>query len=271
MTERVQVEIEPDGLAVVTLNRPDKLNALDRATFEELHAAARHLSEGAASGDVRAVLLRGAGRGFCSGLDVSLFGEQAAGDAALGAGPDPIAYLQQAFTGFEDLPVPTVAALHGAVLGGGLQLAMACHLRVARADATLGLLEVRWAIIPDLGASYRLPRLVGLSRATDLAVSGRTIDATTAHAWGLVDELVGPQASDDEWAERGHAYAQRLAAGPTTATGAIPRLMRTGMVADRDAALAAERAAQVRCLSSDDFREAVTAAMEGRKPSFGGT
>jgi enoyl-CoA hydratase/carnithine racemase len=263
MAEQVRFEVEDGGVGVVTLDRPDKLNALDYATFEGLHEAAAAAAAAAMDGRVRAVLVIGAGRAFSAGLDVSLFGEQA---AAGGIGDDRIAWLQQAFTGFEDLPVPTVAALRGPVLGGGLQLALACHLRVAVADVSLGLLEARWGLIPDLGATYRLPRLVGLSRAIDLAVSARTIDAATAHAWGLVDELF----ASDDLLTHARAYTARLASGPTAATGAVPALMREALSSSREEALGAERAAQAGFLSSDDFRAAVSAALQGRTPEFRG-
>jgi enoyl-CoA hydratase/carnithine racemase len=262
--QRVTFEVGDDGVGVVTLARPDKLNAMDQATFEALHDVAAQAAAAAAERRVRAVLLRGEGRGFSAGLDVSLFGSQ------LSTGELPtdewIAHLQQAFTGFEDLPVPTVAAVHGVAIGAGCQLALAAHLRVAAPDASLGLLEARWGLVPDLGGTYRLPRLVGLSRATDLAMSGRTVDARTALAWGLVDAVL----DDEDFAGAARAYTARLAAGPTVAIGAIPALMRGSLVGERDVVLAAERRAQVACLASDDFSEAVRAAMVREEPSFRG-
>lgn len=267
MSDRVTLEVGDDHVAVVTLNRPDKLNALDQGIFEGLHEVAARVRDEAAAGRCRAVLLRGAGRAFSSGLDVSLFGQQL---GALSEGrpveDDWIAWLQQAFTAYEDLPVPTVAAIQGVALGGGCQLALAGHLRIATPDASFGLLEARWGLIPDLGGTYRLPRLVGQSRAIDLCVSGRRIDGETAHAWGLVDALLDPETFEDE----ARRYVARLAAGPTVALGAVPRLVREGLVATREDALAAERRAQVACLASDDFQEAVQAALGGRAAGFRG-
>jgi enoyl-CoA hydratase/carnithine racemase len=258
----VRFEVGDDAVGVVTLARPERLNALDEDGFAQLASAAGAAAAAAATRRVRAVLVAGEGRAFCSGLDVTMFGGQAAHP------PDDawIAGLQSAFTALEELQVPTVAALHGPVLGAGLQLALACHLRLAARDAELGLLETRWAIIPDLGATYRLPRLVGLSRAIDLAVTARTIDAATAFAWGLVDGLLD---GDDAGGEA-RAYAARLAAGPTLATGALPGLMRTALTATREDALAAERVAQARCLASEDFREAIRAARGNETPAFRG-
>ena len=262
MADRVLLELDGDGVGVVTLDRPEKRNALDEAAFKELRDVARQVEEAAADGRVRAVLVRGAGPAFSAGLDVTLFGAQVAS-----APPDDwIAELQDAFTAYEDLPVPTVAAVRGPTLGAGCQLAVACHLRVAAPDLRIGVLEARWGLIPDLGGTYRLPRLVGLSRAVDLAASARTVDAETALAWGLVDAVL-PQEGFDGAAR---AYVARLAAGPTVAVGAVARLMREGLASDRAGVLAAERAHQQRCLASEDFREAVTAAVERRDPTFRG-
>ena len=260
------VTFEPfdDAVGVVTLNRPDKLNAMNGDVFDGLHAAAAAADKAISNGECRAVLLIGAGRAFSAGLDVSLFAEQAGGDVP---GDERISYLQQAFTVFEDLAVPTVAAVRGVALGAGCQLALACNLRIAAPDASLGLLEARWGLVPDLGATWRLPRLVGLSRATDLAMSARTVDATTALSWGLVDAVAGP---DDDFPAWARAYTAALAAGPTTAVGAVAALMRDSYRSDRETVLAAERAAQQRCLASADFAEAAAAAMGGRPPNFSG-
>lgn len=256
--------VAEDHVGLVTLNRPEKLNALDAGVFEGLHAAAGQAAAAAADGACRAVLLAGAGRAFCAGLDLELFGEQLAGGQVFD--DEHIAWLQQAVTAFEDLPVPTVAALKGVALGGGCQLALACHLRVAAPDLQIGVREARWGIVPDLGGTYRLPRLVGLSRAVDLAVSARDLDADTALAWGLVDAVLPGADFDGE----ARAYAARLAAAPTMAVGAVPRLMRAGLESTREEALAAERRVQVACLASADFAEAAAAALEGRNPRFTG-
>ncbi len=262
MEERVRFEVGDDGVGVVSLDRPDKLNAMDRAMFDGLLRAAEEAQQAAASGTVRAVLLIGDGRAFSAGLDVSLFGEQV-GDVP---SDEWIAELQQAFTAYEDLPVPTVAALRGVAIGAGCQLAIAAHLRVAAPDASIGLLEAKWGLVPDLGGTYRLPRLIGLSRAIDLAMSARTVDAGTALAWGLVDAVL----DGDDFASQARTYVAALAAGPTVALGAVPGLMRASLVGAREDVLAAERRAQMRCLRSADFSEAVRAAMTREAPEFGG-
>ena len=262
MSDTVLFEVGDDAVGVVTLNRPDKLNAMDESVFAGLHDAAAAATEAIADGRCRAVLVTGAGRAFSAGLDVSLFAKQASGDA-----PDDewIAYLQQAFTVWEDLDVPTVAALKGPTLGAGAQLALACHLRVTGPELSFGLLEAHWGLLPDLGGTFRLPRIIGLARATDLALHARKIDAETAVAWGLVTTVL-----DGDVDQAAHAYAARLAAGPTVSLGAIPRLLRDAMTSDRNTALAAERTAQQRCLASADFREAAIAGLERRDPNFTG-
>ncbi len=262
MSDRVTFTAGDDHVGVVMLNRADKLNAMDKDLFDGLHAATAQAADAAATGDVRAVLIAGDGRAFSAGLDVSLFGSQ------LSEAPEDawIAHLQQAFTGLEDLPVPVVAAVHGAAFGGGCQLALAAHLRLAAPDLQMGLLEARWAIIPDLGGLTRLPRLIGMSRATDMAMTARIIDASTALAWGLVDAVV----EDDDFLGAARAYTARLAGGPTLAIGAVPGLLRQSFVTGRDEMLAAERAYQQTCLRSADFVEAATAAYERRDPTFTG-
>lgn len=260
----VTFAVGDDQVGVVTINRPEKRNAMDLAVFGGLHAATARAAAAADDGTCRALLVTGAGVAFSAGLDLALLGEQIAGAGAFD--DDRIAWLQQAFTGFEDLPVPTVAALKGATIGAGCQLALACHLRVAAPDTRIGVREARWGLLPDLGGTYRLPRLVGLSRAIDLAVSARDLDAATALAWGAVDAIL----DGDDFDGQAHAYANRLACGPTVATGTVPGLMRRGLETTRDAALAAERRAQLACLESADFGEAVAAVAEGRKPRFTG-
>jgi len=261
--DAVTFDIRPGGVGVVTLNRPDKLNAMNDEVFKGLHTAGEAAASGVASGECRAVLVLGAGRAFSAGLDVSLFAQQASGGAP---SDEHIAYLQQAFTIYEDLPVPTVAAIRGVALGAGCQLAAACHLRIAAPDASIGILEAKWGLVPDLGGTLRLPRLIGLSRAIDLAVSARRIDAATALQWGLVDAV----AEDEDFESFALQYVTTLAAGPTFATGQVPGLMRNSFALDRDAVLAAERQAQTRCLSSADFVEAATAAVQGRAANFTG-
>ncbi len=257
---RVELRIS-DGVAEIALSAPERHNALDRPAFADLAEAARETGEAARAHRVRAALVRGEGPSFCAGLDL---------DELATLADDPpreadIRALQAAFDAIEDLPVPVIAAVHGACLGAGLQLAVACHLRAVAEDAQLGLLEARWGLVPDLGASARLPRLVGLGRATDLALTGRTVDSQVALTWGLAERRL-----EGDPATAGRELAAALAAGPTVALGAVPRLMRGAQVATREEALEAERTAQASCLRSRDLAEAARAARARETPAFWG-
>lgn len=259
----VTVAVGDDAVAVVTLDRPEARNALDAGMFAALRDAADEIVAAAADGRCRAALLRGAGPVFCAGIDLGWLAAQADG-----APPDDatIARLQDAFTVYEDLPVPTVAAVHGAALGAGCQLALATTFRVAAPDARLALAEARWGLVPDLGATWRLPRLVGLSRAVDMVATAREVDAATALSWGLVDAVLDD--ADDDFPRAARTYAARLAAGPTAAMVGVAALLRQSFGRDRVSALAAERRLQQACLRSADFAEAVAAARQGRKAAF---
>ena len=247
-----------DRVAHVTIERSAKRNAMSLAVFDQLQDRAAQIAEDA---EVGAVVIAGRGGTFSSGIDVTVFGTQ------LSDGLDPafVARLQAAFTAYEDLDVPTIAAIEGYCFGGGIQLAVACHLRAVAPDAQLSVLEARWGLVPDLGGTWRLPRLIGLGRATEMIVSARRVSADEAVSIGLAE--IRLPADDPQGAA--HAYAARLAAGP----GAIrkaPRLLRENLERDRASALAAEVVAQTEATSGPDFREAVLAQLEGRDPVFVG-
>ncbi len=246
-----------DAVAVIEIARPEKRNALDPATFDALGDAAARAADDERIG---AVLVRGAQGTFSSGIDISALGDQAADGGAIDEGF--ITRLQGSFTAFEELDVPVVAAIAGPCFGAGLQLALACHLRAVAPDASLSLMEVRWALIPDLGGTHRLPRLVGLGRATELTVTGRRVGADEAVRIGLAEVAV-------EDLDGAFALAARLARGPGAVRRA-PRLLRENLERRRSEALAAERRAQLECLRGPDFAEAVAAALEGRDPRFVG-
>lgn len=256
MGEVVTYEVV-DGVAVVTIDRPDVRNALSRDVFTQLPERA---SQAAADDHVGAVLLRGADGNFSSGLDVSMMGELAAEvDHAFIRG------LQDAFTAFEELDKPSVALVEGYCLGGGIQLAAACHVRLVAPTARISVLERRWGLVPDLGGTWRLPRLVGQGRATELILTAREVDADEALAIGLAEVAVG---ADDPYGEA-LAWTARLAAGPG-AVRRTPRLVRENLERTRDHALEAERDAQLDCIAGPDTTEAVVAWMEKRDPRFTG-
>ncbi|MBW3619900.1 MAG: enoyl-CoA hydratase/isomerase family protein [Actinobacteria bacterium] len=247
-----------DRVAVITIERPERRNAMDVDVFGQLRERAL---QAAGDRDVGAVLVGGRDGVFSSGIDTSVFGGQAEGGITL----DFIDRLQSAFTAYEDLDKPTVALVEGHCYGAGFQLAIACHVRLAAPTARMSLMEASWGLVPDLGGTYRLPRLVGLGRATELALTARVVEIDEIVAIGLAERRLG---SDDPRAEA-LELARRLANGPH-ALREIPRLMRENAGRDRPAGLQAEALAQVRCIQHPDFAEAVTARFEGRDPRFSG-
>lgn len=256
MTEAVRYEIV-DGVAVVTIDRPDVRNAMNLEVFDGLREAGERAATDEEAG---AVLVRGAGGNLSSGLDVSMMGELASDvDHAF------IERLQQAFTVFEDLDKPSACLVEGHCLGGGIQLAVACHVRLVAPSARMAVLERRWGLVPDLGGTYRLPRLVGPGRATELVLTGRTVQAEEALAIGLGEV----ELTDDDPHAEALAWTARLAAGPGAVRRA-PRLVRENVARSRDEALHAEREAQLACLAGPDTTEAVMAYMEKRDPQFVG-
>lgn len=247
-----------DRVAHVTIERPAKRNAMSIEVFDQLTARAARI---AGDPDVGAVVVAGRGGSFSSGIDVSVFGGQ------LDDGLDPafVARLQAAFTAYEELDVPTIAAVEGHCFGAGIQLAAACHLRAIAPSAVFSVMEARWGLIPDLGATWRLPRLIGLGRATELVLTARKVDAEEALSIGLGEY---PLPAEDAQTSA-HEFAARLAAGPG-ALRRVPRLLRENLERDRSSAFEAETAAQQRVSSGPDFREAVTAHLESRPPRFVG-
>ena len=262
MTDDLVLTTVEDGLLTITLNRPDKRNALSIELFNAVGAA----FDTATAPEVRVVLLRGAGKVFCAGIDLSSLAVLGGGDVRTDF-PSGVAHLQEIYMKLERIGKPSVCAVHGAAFGAGLQLATACDLRVAAADARLGLLEIRYGIIPDLTGIHRVVQLCGPSRAKDIAMTGRELDADEALRIGLVDRVV-PAADVQATALE---LARAIAANAPIATSWIKRL------ADRAAAgqnpeenLRDVAAAQVECITSPDFSEAFTARIEGRPPAFNG-
>ncbi|MGH9118916.1 MAG: crotonase/enoyl-CoA hydratase family protein [Acidimicrobiales bacterium] len=269
MNDRVTISID-NGVADVRLNRPDKLNALDLAMFDGLVAGAERL---AGEPGLRAVVLSGEGRAFCAGLDFASFMAMAApadapsaGVAGLGATDGRITHrAQQAAWGWHQLPVPVVAALHGAVLGGGLQIALAADVRIAHPAASLAVAEIRWGLVPDMTGTVTLSRLCGVDRAKELAMTGRSVDGTEAFGFGLVTRLADDPRTD------ALALAAEIAGRSPDAVRGVKRLLNraAGLDADQVAAqFALERDEIGRVIGGPNQVEAVTAYFENRPPVF---
>lgn len=259
MSDVVRYDVS-DGVAVVTIVRPEVRNAMDLDVFQGLFEAG---SRAGGDPDVRAVVVAGEGSAFSSGIDISIFG---GADGRLEPVTADIGFFQRAYSIFERIPKPTIAAVAGPAFGGGLQLAIACDLRVAADDAVFSVMETRWGIIPDLGATHRLPRLVGIGRAKELAFSGRRFDATEARDVGLVERLVPA----GEHLTQALAWARELAAGPPIALAAIKRLMNAAFDEPVGVGLEREAMVQRRVLASEDFAEAVRARFAKEEPGYRG-
>jgi 2-(1,2-epoxy-1,2-dihydrophenyl)acetyl-CoA isomerase len=253
-----EVETQRDGgVLTITLNRPDVLNAFNAA----MHAAFRSALEEAADAEVRAVVLTGAGRGFCVGQDLNEF-EEAAGNIGerLRTTYNPNVLALRA------LEKPVIASVNGAAAGAGLSLACACDLRLAAASARFVPAFVNIGLVPDTGASYFVERLLGYARAFEWLCSGRALSAGDAHAWGLVAEVV----ADGQLPDRAAEAAAMLAAMPTRAIGMTKRLLEYSTLASLADQLELEAELQAEAANTEDFREGVNAFLEKRDPRFTG-
>jgi 2-(1,2-epoxy-1,2-dihydrophenyl)acetyl-CoA isomerase len=251
------------GVGTITLNRPQSLNAFDRAMHEGLHAA---LDNVAADEGVRCVVLRGEGRGFSAGADLR------SEDLKRGDGepPDLGAYLRDTYgrtiAQIAALEKPVLASLHGPVYGAGLGLALACDLRVAARDASFSVAFVKIGLVPDAGVSFFLPRIVGLGRAIEMSMTGEPIDADEAYRIGLVNRVVG----NEELAGATAALAGHLASMPTTALAGMRRTLYASFESDLQAALENEAREQTVCGYTDDHAEGLAAFFERREARFTG-
>lgn len=239
-----------DSVATLTLNRPKALNALGGALRDEFADAVAHISDRAGK-DISAVVLTGAGKAFCAGGDLRVLQEMSA------KGPDAMrARMQESHVTLErwlDLPIPTIAAVNGAAAGAGFSLAIACDFVFAAKNARFIMSFGRIGLVPDWGAMYLLPRLVGLQRAKELVLTARELSAGDAQEYGLVLETF------DEDRLLGHAqgYAARFANASPEAIGIAKRVMGSALETDRATALAAEADAQAEANASDYHRDAV--------------
>ncbi len=247
------------GIRTITVNRPDKLNALDQDTLLALDEA---FAQAATDGDVRVVVLTGAGpKAFVAGADIS----QMTGLPAL-AGRDFGLVGQRLMRRIERMPKPVIAMVNGYALGGGLELAMACHLRIAADTAKVGQPEINLGLIPGFGGTQRLLRLTGRAAALELCLLGEPIDAQRAHQLGLVNRVV--PAADLENTTR--QLAERLAASAPLALRAILDAVIVGGECGLDEGLEFESAQFGLMFASEDMREGTGAFLERRKPNFAG-
>ena len=258
-----RLSIERRGhVAVVTLSRPEKRNALDPATFDALDAAARELS---ADRELRAVVLAGEGKSFCAGIDLAAFASGEAVIRKLLAKRDGEAanLAQRVGWAWRECPVPVIAALHGEVFGGGLQVALGADIRIARPDARLSVMEVRWGLIPDMSGSQTLRNLVRRDVALELTWTGRIVGGGEALALGLVTRLA------DDPLQQAVELAETIAGHSPDAIRGAKQLFNHAWECDSREALALEAELQMRILGRPNQMEAVRAGLAGDTPRFG--
>jgi 2-(1,2-epoxy-1,2-dihydrophenyl)acetyl-CoA isomerase len=254
-----EVETSRDGAVLtITLNRPDVLNAFNAALHNGLGAALKE----ARGPDVRAVVITGAGRGFCVGQDLTEFRE-APGDI----GSRLRSTYHPNLLAIRALEKPVIAAVNGVAAGAGMSFACACDVRIAAEAATFVPAFINIGLVPDSGGSYFVTRILGPARAFEWLTSGRKLTAVDAHHWGLVSEVV----ETDALAARAAELAAEFAALPTRAIGMTKRLIDRAVNATLEQQIEREAELQTAATQTDDFEEGVAAFLEKRKPEFRGS
>lgn len=252
---------EKDGpIATITLNRPEALNAISLAMLDSLAAALRDADRDA---NVRVVVVTGAGRGFCAGLDLKLMFGAGTGGAPLGIRFDlpnspPMA--------LRTLDKPVICSLNGPAAGYGFDLALGCDIRVASEKARMGAVFTRRGILPESGGTWMLPRLLGWAKASELVFRGRVLDAQEALTLGLVNTVV----PHERLAEETRAWAEEIAGNAPLAVQAAKRLMRLAMEESFEASVHHAYLQLLPLFGTEDFKEGVSSFLEKRPPSFKG-
>jgi enoyl-CoA hydratase len=258
---------DADNVRTITINRPDQLNALNRDTIAELDRA---LTEADADKSVRVVIITGSGaKAFVAGADIKEFADFSVADGkALAADGQ-----KKLFDHVEYMSKPVIAAVNGFALGGGLELAMSCHVRIASDNAKMGLPEVSLGVIPGYGGTQRLPRLVGKGKAMEMILSAQMIDANDALQWGLVNRVVkqagGPGEDGNQLLSTAHELAARIMKNSPTALAAAIRAVNAGYEPGANG-LQREIEEFGKCFGTADFKEGTTAFVEKRKANFTG-
>lgn len=248
------------GIVKLTINRPEVRNALNAATRQEIRTAIGEIEK---DEDVRVVIITGAGeKAFISGADITAFK-----DATPITMEESASILgQQLFSDIENLSVPVIAMINGFCLGGGLELAMCCDIRIASENAKFGQPEINIGIFPGAGGTQRLPRLIGWGKAKELIYTGKIIDAAEAERIGLADKVVPPDRLEEEVEQ----LAATIASKSPLIIKLVKKAINRGMYTDLAAGLAYEKANFALCFATEDHIEGVTAFLEKRKPEFKG-
>jgi 2-(1,2-epoxy-1,2-dihydrophenyl)acetyl-CoA isomerase len=250
------------GVLTLMMNRPERLNALNVELGIDLDRA---LAKAAADPAVRAVVLTGAGRAFCSGGDLGLIRESR--DSGNVKRLEPLLRAgSQLIVRMRTMPQPIVAGVNGAAAGAGMNVALACDIRIASEQATFGQNFARVGLFPDYGGTYLLPQAVGLARAAEMLYLGHMIDAREAEKMGIVNHVV----PGDQLLPEARALAGRLAEAPPLAVRALKKVLFASDRAALERALEVEIEQQMKCFASDDAGEGIRAFFEKRAPKFEG-
>ncbi len=256
------MHVDASGVATVTMVRADKHNALDQAMFDGLTKAAEQV---AADTSVRAVVLHGEGKSFCSGLDVASFMGGRGGTGVLLSRDDGRAanFAQRVTYDWSAVPAPVIAAIHGNCFGGGLQIALGADIRIAAPNAKLSIMEIKWGLIPDMGITQTLPRLVAIDVAKELTYTGRIVSGDEASALGLVTRT-----AEDPLASALELAAEIAQKSPDAIQAAKRLYNETWASDDAGAGLARESELQARLIGKPNQVAAVKAGMSGEQPAF---
>ncbi|MEM7483946.1 MAG: enoyl-CoA hydratase-related protein [Bacteroidota bacterium] len=257
--ENIYIE-EENNIATITIDRPKKLNALNKRTIEELHTAFKELDDDM---EIKVIVITGTGeKAFVAGADISEFA-----DFSVAEGGKLAAEGQRILFDFvENLSTPVIAAVNGFALGGGLELAMSCHFRIASSNAKMGLPEVSLGVIPGYGGTQRLPQLIGKGRAMEVIMTAGMVDAEKALSYGLVNHVV-PQ---EELLPLSLKIASRISNNSTVAIKYAINAVNAGFKYDENG-YATEIDAFGACFGTNDFKEGTTAFLEKRKADFPGS
>ena len=252
-----------DGIATLTLNRPERLNALGDTLRDDLLDA---ITRSSVDPDVRVMIVTGAGKGFCAGGDVKAMSEAKEGRRERPLLEKIAPSRDRTLLAMRDAPQPIIAAVNGAAAGAGMNLALGCDLRIASTAAKFAQAFVRRGLHPDWGGTYFLPRVVGMAKACELIFTGDLIDADEALRLGLVSQVVAPEAL----MSTAYDLARKIAAGPPLAIRLAKRALYRNADADLRSALEFETFAQNVCFETEDAREGIRAFVEKRSPVFRG-
>ena len=256
--EHILIE-KHEQIAVITINRPTKLNALNKEMIQELHEAFAELNK---EQTVKAIIIVGSGeKAFVAGADISEFA-----NFSIAEGQQLAAEGQALLFDFvQNLSTPVIAAVNGFALGGGLELAMACHFRIASTNAKMGLPEVTLGVIPGYGGTQRLAQLIGKGRAMELIMTAGMIDAATAHQYGLVNHVV----AQEELLEFAKGIATKIAANSTVAIAKAIQAINANFEEGTNG-YSVEIQNFGACFGTEDFKEGTTAFLEKKKAVFPG-